>query len=315
MFFDDCIRNLHEAPKFAFFDHLDVNPHSGNKKMRRIYAPNPAMRLVHRRLVKYLRSLKIEMPNATGARPGSSPLKNVVRHRRFMGNVAFFPQFFFLTDISGAYQSVSLEKLTSILAERAKVADTERDRLRSFLQEYCMAEREGGIIVGAPASPDLFNLYCEALLDVHLRGLCEQYKIVYTRYLDDLTFSSPYTIGKKKRRKILRTVRDAGFEISNKKTQVLDLAKDPAVINGIGIEQNGRLFLPRRILVSMQGKLHQAYADRVSMNRVHGLVGALVAISKGKALTTSEQKVLESYRTLKDLREQEREREVRWRLT
>ncbi len=97
------MRDLPHEPTFrrSIFD--DWNPVSRRRKQRIIYAPNAAMRIVHRRIRMYLMDTCPPSPYATGSVRGGSTLVNAKRHR---GN-----RFFLLYDIRSAYPNVDLERL------------------------------------------------------------------------------------------------------------------------------------------------------------------------------------------------------------
>ena len=48
---------------------------------------------------------------------------------------------------------------------------------------------EGVLPQGAPTSPIISNLICQ-ILDYKIIELCQEYHLTYTRYADDLTFST-----------------------------------------------------------------------------------------------------------------------------
>jgi hypothetical protein len=106
-----------------------------------------------------------------------------------------------------------------------------------FLQCYFAGIQGKGIAVGGPLSPYLMNLYCEVYLDAQVRRWCEKYAIVYTRYVDDLVFSSNVPIGEDRRRKIRCFVNDAGFEVNHRKSKVLALSQGTVFITKVGLEQ------------------------------------------------------------------------------
>ena len=62
--------------------------------------------------------------------------------------------------------------------------------------------------------------------------------------------------------------------INHAKAKVLDTAKGPIVINGIGIKPNGELFLPRRYLRKIRGLIHLAMKRHdVNPAIIHGMMG------------------------------------------
>lgn len=151
-----CIEGLQEVPQFSAFPFRDKNPLGGTEKVRLIRAPNQAMRIVHARFIKQIRKLHVELPFATGARPGDSVRRNVLRHRR--------SRFFYLVDLHSAYRNVNRERLAKILSELSGALSAHESEVCDFLRRFSLAP-EGGLIVGAPASPDLFNLYAGLLID------------------------------------------------------------------------------------------------------------------------------------------------------
>lgn len=260
-----------ETPKFRTVKIFDENRLSGTSKVRTTYAPNVAMRQLHTAFLAALRSTAPRMPYATACRAGNSPKRNVEAHRR--------NAFFYVTDLEHAYQSVHPETLAEILSKQIPqffvrgqqmlLGFAATRRILEFLNEHCIAP-EGGLIVGAPTSQDLFNLYADAVLDRRLGPMCEAWGVTYTRYLDDITFSATTPIGKRKRAAIRDVVEEAGFFINHPKSHVFDLHRGPVVINGIGLELGGRIFLPRAYLNHTKGLLLLARKGKVKRMVVAG---------------------------------------------
>lgn len=78
---------------------------------------------------------------------------------------------------------------------------------------------------GAPTSPMLSNLVAKNL-DNSLKNLASTYGLTYTRYADDLTFSTPVNLPSnlsigELQRKIVSEIRKQGFKENKKKTVVL----------------------------------------------------------------------------------------------
>jgi hypothetical protein len=287
-------------PAFRSFWLNDVNPVSGQKKRRQIHNPNQPMRDLHARMIGYVRRLGVRMPSSAACRRGQSALKNVMRHRKYCRDD--FNRYFYLADISSAYQAVSLDRMVDVLFLTNPRLTNSRDDVRGFLEQHFFDAKNGGLVVGGPASPDLFNLYCEVVVDRELRELCQKYEVMYTRYLDDLTFSSQRPIGAKKRRALRRIAEAAGFRISDRKARVYDLRKGPVSVNGIGICLDGRVFLPRRTLRHIRGLLHVACTKGgINPGVIHGKMGLLKGlVSPGKANRT-ELKVFRQYERFRQL--------------
>jgi hypothetical protein len=302
---DLLLRNLPpEHPAFTYFQLRDENPLGRYEKTRRIGAPNRTAELIHSRINNCLRDRRW-LPFATGALPYCSPRSNVLRHR--------FSRFFYLTDIHAAYPSVNPEKLAEILEEyfswyEGGALRATKDELLVFLKRLCVDKQSGGLIVGAPASPYLFNLYAEVLIDRPLGALCRKYRLAYSRYLDDLTFSSRSRIGEKKRKAIREIIQRAGFSINHRKSRVHDLRKGPIEITGIGLEYGGRIYLPRHYLRRIKGVLHAAVHDPVNFQQlVSGMMGLFFGIThEGSRLNSTERDIIDGYKHFREVLLQER---------
>jgi len=291
------------TPAFKRFTLRDFNPVSGRTKVRVIGSPNEAMRRIHRLFIEYVRGLGVPMPNSTACLPGQSAVKNVLHHRK--RNRRAFHRYFVLLDICSAYQAVEIDRLMEALVEiDPEMSRTEEETKKFMLDNFF--DESGGLVTGGPASPDLFNLYCEIHIDSKLRGLCRMYGITYTRYLDDLVFSSEVPIGKKKRRALRNIVEAAGFRVSDKKAETIDLRKGPATVNGVGITLEGRLFLPRHMLDHVRGLLHVALTKgAIKPSVIHGKMGLLSSVLRfNTERTESEKQILVMYREFRNKQRQ-----------
>lgn len=75
---------------------------------------------------------------------------------------------------------------------------------------------------GAPTSPIITNMICDKL-DHRLAGLAKRFGLRYTRYADDITFSSMhyvYAMGGEFRKELERIIKDQGFTINETKTRL-----------------------------------------------------------------------------------------------
>lgn len=289
MLIEQCTRNLSEEPTFSPFFFRDRNRLSGTRKTRKLYRPNDAMRTVHARLIRYLRPFTRQSRYATGSLPNRSPLTNVRPHRKH--------RHFYVLDLRNAYRNVDIAKLVEILCVVDPTLSEKREALRAFLERYC-STTEGGLATGAPASPDLFNLYAGKLLDDLLAPLCKRFGLTYTRYLDDLTFSSrERRIGRHRRRAIREIIIQAGFSIHDRKVGVYDLKKGSIVITGVGLEYGGRIFIPRSYIRRIRGMIHMALRGfPITPAKIHGMMGVFRSMTDPRDMNRFERRILHIYR-------------------
>lgn len=162
----------------------------------------------------------------------------------------------------------------------------------------------GALPQGAPTSPSLANIVAEQL-DKWLEGEAVGRGYKYTRYADDLTFSSHTRIPDEFISEVQEWIHAAGFEINEKKTRFLSKGRRMEVT---GYVVNDRPQLPRMWRKKARAAFHQAslqpmlYANR--LNYLRGLYGAVCTFSDdgsglkkdGRAALTAVTKVV---RTLK----------------
>jgi hypothetical protein len=307
-----------EAPRFDFFLFHDRNVLSGQKKKRRIGKPNKTMREIHRFFVRRVTRPKLlrgwDLNSCMmGSLPHCSPCKNLLRHAR--------NRYFLCLDIKNAFGSVDREKLTKWLRLSLGKPITDPlghelsfETLEGYLRSYFFVEEEmgGGLIQGAPASPDLFNLYAGHYLDRALNLLAKRYGLTYTRYLDDLLFSSPRKIGYRKRRAIRKAIREAGLAISEGKSELVDLKRAKRIeINGLGLEYGGRVYLPSKFtkhlvrklyLVTKQLEFGPLFLDSRLLAEVNGRIGLFLSVvCLAETHTKREEKILKNIARLRAL--------------
>lgn len=83
---------------------------------------------------------------------------------------------------------------------------------------------KGCLPQGAPSSPIISNLICQ-ILDLRLRKIAKKYRLDYTRYADDLTFSTNadfISVEKDFFSEIKVEIERAGFYMNDRKTRIQD---------------------------------------------------------------------------------------------
>lgn len=231
------------------------------KKRRLVGNPNEPMRIVHHRFEQWLKAVikRIKdaggfgvriMPSAKACRPGCNPTMNARVHQK--------GRFFYKTDLKSAYPSLDLSQLAELITflwlyehERDNFSlkffagDLRRNKIREYpeyghiletLRIFFSGLGAKGIAVGGPASPYLMNLYCEVFLDSPVRYLIDRAEITYSRYVDDLVFSSQNPINSDMRREIRRRIELAHFEVNHQKSRVLALSQGVVSVTKVGLE-------------------------------------------------------------------------------
>ena len=120
---------------------------------------------------------------------------------------------------------------------------------------------------GAPTSPILTNMVCERL-DYLLGGLANKFGLHYTRYADDITFSSMHYVYSKNgefRTELRRIITEQGFTINEKKTRLQKRGTRQEVT---GVIVNERLNVTQRYIRNIRNLLHiwekYGYSDAYS---------------------------------------------------
>lgn len=200
-----------------------------------------------------------KLPSATGCVLGSNHFKNVAKH--------LHKRFVYTTDFKDAYPNLDLRRLAVLLvfifkydvyridynirqfgrnelAHYAMETDPLYEQMRSFVGMAFSGLRGKGLAIGGPLSPYLLNLYCEVFLDARIRQYCERLEdrqqperqIVYSRYVDDLTWSSDTIISSHRKKELRRMVEEAGFPVNHRKSKVLDKQNGTVFITKVGLE-------------------------------------------------------------------------------
>jgi len=111
---------------------------------------------------------------------------------------------------------------------------------------------ESKLPTGAPTSPVLSNFVC-LKLDIALRLFCRENELQYTRYADDLTFSSDSIIPHDTMLDIILLIKENGFSINRKKLRIQSSCRRQTVT---GLTVNEKVNVDRRLLKKLRAMLH-----------------------------------------------------------
>lgn len=134
---------------------------------------------------------------------------------------------------------------------------------------YYDEEKEVSILPqGAPTSPLLTNAICDKL-DRRMQGVAKRFGVHYTRYADDMTFSSMHNVyheGGDFRTEVKRIIEEQGFVINDKKTRLLRKGTRQEVT---GLTVNQKVNVSRKYISDLRWLLHiwekEGYAKAYSL--------------------------------------------------
>ncbi|MDK0694568.1 retron Ec67 family RNA-directed DNA polymerase/endonuclease [Clostridium perfringens] len=190
-----------------------------NGEMRKIHAPTGILKSIQKNLSILLSEYQSYpySKNYKGNKISHAFEKNksiitnakIHRNKKYILNIdleCFFDSFHF-GRVKGFFEKNNFFKLPSEIA--------------LILAQMCCYK--GCLPQGAPTSPIITNLICK-ILDIRLLKISKSFKLDYTRYADDLTFSTndnAFLENKTKFMKLLtKEIEHAGFKLNTTKTRL-----------------------------------------------------------------------------------------------
>jgi len=181
---------------------------TGGKRL--IMAPNRELKAVQWWILRNILDRVPPMPVAKGFVRNQSILSNVLPHKQ--------NNYFLCIDIEDFFPSIKYGRVF-------KVYETigYNKRVAHMLTSLCTCE--GVLPQGGVTSPSLSNLVC-VRLDRRLHIAASKWGIIYTRYADDITFSSNRATALAPMKSLAEEIlRDEGFKINARKTRFMGPAR------------------------------------------------------------------------------------------
>ncbi|HVV87179.1 MAG TPA: reverse transcriptase family protein, partial [Kofleriaceae bacterium] len=248
-----------EAPEKTHYRYFTIAKRSGG--VRKLAAPRRQLATAQRWILdRVLAGLPLT-DHAHGFVPGRSTVTNARPHvgRRLVINLDladFFPSITF-PRVRGLFASLGYSPAVATLLA---LLATEAPRLEVGFEgrTHWVAAGDRALPQGACTSPALANLVARKL-DRRLAGACRKLGWTYTRYADDLTFSTDDASSAQVALLFARVraiVKDEGFAINEAKGRVQRGGRQTVT----GLVVNDRLGVPREQLRRVRAILHQARA-------------------------------------------------------
>lgn len=170
----------------------------------------------------------------------------------------FFPSLSYKR-VKGLFKSLgyseSIATILGLVCTEAEVQEAELDGKTFFVE---LDERK--LPQGAPTSPAITNIICKRL-DKRMAELAENLGFIYTRYADDLTFSTSSENNEnvaKLMNRIKNIIKHEGFIIHPDKTKIVREGGRKEVT---GIVINEKLSIKKETLKKFRATLHQIQRD------------------------------------------------------
>lgn len=238
------LKQVHDNIEQYYTEYEEIKRHpDGSPKLNngepetRVFNPShDDLKYVQKRIKKVIFD-DITYPDyVMGGVKGKSNIDNALQH---LGK-----KHHFVTDISSFFPSIDNDMVYEMFVELFHSADVAHYLTRLTTYKHRVPQ-------GAPTSTDIANLVFRPY-DIRINEICSKYDITYTRFVDDLVFSSPYNF-KQVVDEILEPIRDSSFEISHRKTFY---KIGPVEVTGI-VARNNLLKATDKTM----GKLNENYSE------------------------------------------------------
>lgn len=225
-----------------------------------ITAPNPGLKAFQKCLNYVFQLVYTPNAHAYGFIPGKSVVDNASVHigQNYVYNIDL--KDFFPSNESGRLYKRLQSKPLFVNAEVASVITD----LCCHPMEVERLDENGNVVrvirsvlpQGAPTSPTLTNILCESL-DFKLTKLAKKYGLNYSRYADDITFSSKHNVYQDDS-KFIKSLRDiinrSGYTVNKEKTR-LQKSGARQEVTGLVVSQN-RVNVTKKYIRELRGMLY-----------------------------------------------------------
>ncbi len=246
-----------KVSKVSHYKRFYMPKKSGGQRL--ISAPMPRLKAAQ---YWVLTNILYKIPThdaACGFKPETSILTNAIPHQNqdLVINLDFkdfFPTITFRR-VKGVFINLGYsEHIATILAAICTEPDVDEVELDGTT--YYTAKGERHLPQGAPTSPAITNILCYKL-DARLAGTAKALGFKYTRYADDLSFSTSGDTTENLKKllwRIRQTVKEEGFLLHPDKTRIMRKGARQEVT---GIVVNNQLGIDRKKLKRFRALLHQ----------------------------------------------------------
>ena len=225
---------------------------------RQLHVPNDQLKALQSEILQWIQPARLLIhPAAHGFMPNRGIRTSAEQHvgARFVLRI----------DLKDFFPSIQIGQVEQSL----RVSKNCTSQMLVAISRWCFYR--GVLPQGAPTSPYLSNV-ASYRMDHRITTLCEKWRsertddklrmepITYTRYADDLIFSSDYPYLYDITRIIKKIVASCGWQVNTDKT-ILRRHCARQVVTGVTV--NEKVSVPRPTRRALRGRLHRLIMDRV----------------------------------------------------
>ncbi len=229
--------------------------------IREIASPDGQLKVIQRRLNYYLQAYYLCIKPAE--------VHGFVIHPKYLGeycNIVANAQphtrkkHVLNIDLQDFFPSITARQVRDLFTSTLFEFDYQVSTALSLLTTY-----NSKLPTGAPTSPVISNFICLPL-DSELKAFAKENRLTFTRYADDLTFSSDNEITKDNLSDISNIIQQHGFRINEKKLRFKSSSRKQTVT---GLVVNEKVNIDRKLLKKVRAMIHDLTTNGLEQAAKH----------------------------------------------
>jgi len=260
---------IHSVARTASYEYKTYTIPKRTGGVRIIHHPSRRLKALQRWLLTNIIERLPTHDAAMGYRIGRSTLDNARRHTG--------SNYLLRLDFSNFFESITSTDVRAYIADRSHLFS---GWLTGDIEFFCsIVCRNDALTIGAPTSPALSNVLCFDL-DQAIQNYCQVRDITYTRYADDLFFSTRTPgILNSLEAEVTRICRNLRFpaSLALNPTKVRHSSKRGARrVTGVVLGSDERAYVGRRLKRKIRAQIHRL--ERLSPTERSSLAGLIAYV-------------------------------------
>jgi RNA-directed DNA polymerase len=228
---------------------------------RDIFAPDTELKFVQTLLNELLQAYYFLIKPSVVNGFVINPLKDV-RSCNILANASPHAgkKYVLNVDLKDFFPSISAKRILELLMSPVFKYEEHLATAITLLLTY-----KGQLPIGAPSSPVLSNFIC-LQLDKALIAYAQDNQLIYTRYADDLTFSSDCLISEVHLQELTKLIEGNDFKVNNKKVR-LSTSSSKQTVTGLTVNEKPNV--DRKLLKKIRAMLHDLTTNGLLRASMH----------------------------------------------